>query len=223
MTPTDISVVIPVLNEEDEIAMAIESAFAAGAREVIVVDGGSQDRSVRIATESRATKIVRSIPGRGIQLNSGAFVAESEFVLFLHADNRLSESCLKQILQHPDCTWGAFRQRIDSNRLIFRFIEWGNSLRVTWSQKPFGDQAIFVRRSVFKREGGFAEIPLMEDVEFSKRMGKVAKPLLLDGPLSISSRRWQKHGVIRQTLRNWSLQIQFAFGASPEKLKRRYV
>jgi rSAM/selenodomain-associated transferase 2 len=222
MTPADISVVIPTINEVATIAAAIDSAFAAGACEVIVVDGGSSDQTIDVATRAGATKLVRSLPGRGIQLNSGAFVAEHEFLLFLHADNRLSEACLRQICQQPDCTWGAFRQRIDSSRPVFRILEAGNAWRVQYRRRPFGDQAIFVRRAIFKREGGFPEIPLMEDVEFSRRLSKIAKPLLLDGPLTVSARRWETNGVVRQTLRNWSLQVQFACGVSPEKLKRRY-
>jgi hypothetical protein len=87
---------------------------------------------------------------------------------------------------------------------------------------PFGDQAIFVRRSVFIERGGFEEIPLMEDVEFSKRMRRIAPPILLEGPVVISARRWETHGVVRQTLRNWSIQLSYALGTNPESLKHRY-
>lgn len=222
MTPADFSVVIPTLNEATEITAAIESAFAAGAGEVILSDGGSEDETLQLAKQAGVSKIVRSIPGRGIQLNSGAFVAQSDFLLFLHADNRLPPDCLQQICEYPDCTWGAFRQRIDSNRRIFRFIEFGNDLRVKYQARPFGDQAIFVRRSVFKEIGGFAEIPLMEDVEIAARLRKVSWPLLLPGPITISARRWESKGVIRQTFLNWWLQVQFACGVSPEKLRKQY-
>jgi hypothetical protein len=129
---------------------------------------------------------------------------------------------LEQICEHPHATWGAFRQSIDSPRKIYRAIELGNALRVRYRSMPLGDQAIFIRRSSFNEQGGFAEIPLMEDVELGKRLRKLARPLLLEGPLIISPRRWEKHGVLRQTLRNWSIQFAYALGASPESLRRRY-
>lgn len=222
MTPADISVVIPAINEESAVSGAIRSAQRAGAVEVIVADGGSSDDTVAVAAKAGASKIVRALPGRGIQLNSGALMAQREVVLFLHADNQLGEDCLHQICRYPDLTWGAFRQRIDSPRFVFRVIESGNALRVKYLRKPFGDQAIFVRREVFKQQGGFDEIPLMEDVDFSKRLRAIAKPLLLDGPLTISARRWERYGPVRQTLRNWSIQVSYRMGVPAEKLKRRY-
>ena len=222
MTPEDVSIVIPTLNEQDSIGACIQSAFAAGANEVIVSDGGSQDETTTRATEAGATKIIRSLPGRGTQLNSGATFASKEFVLFLHADNLLGADCLQQICAVQDGTWGAFHQRIDSPRFVFRLLELGNGLRVKLRSVPFGDQAIFVRRSVYKQQGGFDEIPLMEDVRFSKLMRRVAPAKLLSGPVTISSRRWEKTGVVRQTLRNWKIQVAYACGVSPERLKQWY-
>lgn len=222
MNPGDISVVIPALNEEDAIGCCIQSAFAAGAVEVIVADGGSQDATEIRAAEAGATKVIRSLPGRGTQLNSGATFASKDYVLFLHADNLLGESCLRQICELSDPVWGAFRQRVDSPRFAFRLLEWGNNLRVKWRGVPFGDQAIFVHRRVYKAQGGFDEIPLMEDVRFSKLMRKVSRPILLDGPITICPRRWQKHGVVRQTLQNWRIQVAHAVGVSPERLREWY-
>lgn len=222
MSPADISVIIPTINEETAVAKAVFSALAAGAREVIVADGGSEDSTIDVATACGASRIERSRPGRGIQMNAGASAAAGEFVLFLHADNELGQDCLTQITTHPNATWGAFRQRIDSSRSAFRLIEQGNSLRVKYRCMPFGDQGIFVRRTVFDDQGGFAEFPLMEDVELSIRLRRIARPILLDGPLTVSARRWEKHGVVRQTVRNWSIQLAYACGRSPEALKRRY-
>lgn len=222
MTPADVSIVIPTIDEEAMVGKAISSAMAAGAREVIVADGGSRDATIEAAMAAGASQIVRSQPGRGTQLNAGASAAEGDFVLFLHADNELSADCLTKITGHSNVTWGAFRQRIDSPRSVFRLIEWGNAMRVRLRHLPFGDQAIFVRRNVFWAHGGFAEIPLMEDVEFSRRLRKVAAPTLVDARLTVSARRWEEHGVVRQTLRNWSIQLSYAVGKSPQDLKRRY-
>ena len=222
MSPSDISVIIPAINEEETIHRSIRSAFSAGAVDVIVADGGSQDRTLGVAAELGVSKIVRSLPGRGIQMNSGALVADREILLFLHADNELGSECLRQICEQPCALWGAFRQRIDSPKILYRTLEYGNACRVRFRRMPFGDQAIFVRSCDFKRMGGFAEVPLMEDVDLSQRLRKIARPILLDGPVTISPRRWEEHGIVRQTLRNWSIQWSYLLGASPEDLRHRY-
>jgi len=224
MRNVKISVVIPTLNEETEIGLAIQSAWEAGAGEVIVVDGGSRDTTVLEATKSGATKIVHSLPGRGVQLNAGAALVNPlhDVILFLHADNRLAKGCLQQIGDAKDVVWGAFRQRIDSDQFIFRLIEIGNALRVSLRRVPFGDQAVFVLREEFERQGGFEEIPLMEDVAFALKMRRRAKPKLLVGPLTVNCRRWRKRGAILQTLQNWCLQLAFRFGVKPQVLRDWY-
>lgn len=192
-----------------------------------MADSGSQDDTVEQATRAGANTIVRSLPGRGTQQNSGAMLASASWLLFLHADNRLAPDSLTQISNHPKiqnatALWGAFQHQIDSPKRIYRAIEWGNAARVRWRSVAFGDQGIFVRRDVFKRIGGFDDIPLMEDVRISRKLRKQSKPLLLPGPLQISSRRWEHNGPIRQTLINWRLQLAHAVGTRPEELARRY-
>jgi len=222
MKPSQISVVIPTLDEEAVVGDAVRSALAAGATEVIVCDGGSRDQTIREATTAGASKIIRSLPGRGIQLNAGAVFASREVVLFLHADCRLSEAALLQICELPDSLWGAFVQQIEADRFGYRLLEKGNALRVKYRSLPFGDQAIFVRRNVYKEQGGFEEIPLMEDLAFSKRMRKIAKPVLLPGPVTMSPRHWKKRGILRQTAFNFWLQLSYASGVTPERLAKRY-
>ncbi len=220
--PSDVSVIIPTLNEQECVAAAIRSAQAAGAGETIISDGGSIDETQAAAMDAGATKFVRSLPGRGTQLASGLSVAAGDVLLFLHADNLLGKDCLNQICQLDEFVWGAFRQQIDSPQRIYRAIEFGNAARVRWRQMAFGDQAIFVDRKVLMTHGGVAEIPLMEDVDLSRRLRKLARPVLLDGPVQISSRRWEQTGVFRQTIRNWTLQLRYAGGASAESLVDRY-
>jgi rSAM/selenodomain-associated transferase 2 len=224
MTPARVSVVIPAINEEAMIGRAIESARRAGAGEIIVVDGGSQDQTWDVALQSGANKLVRSLPGRGIQLNSGAWMVNpsQEWIVFLHADNLLDENCLQQICDQPAAVWGAFQQRIDAAGWIYRWIEGGNSLRVRLRGVPFGDQAVFVRRTKLHQGGGFDEIPLMEDVAFAKRMRRMARPILLPGPVTVSSRRWSRRGPVRQTLLNWWIQVAYALGVSPQRLRQWY-
>jgi rSAM/selenodomain-associated transferase 2 len=222
MTPADITVVIPTLNEAQSIANSVHSAIAAGATEIIVSDGGSSDRTLEIASEAGASKIVRSLAGRGVQMNSGAHLAKKHFILFLHADNQLSGQALEQICVHENAVWGAFRQRIDSPKKIYRFIEWGNTCRVQWRGMAFGDQGFFVRRALFKELGGFAEMPLMEDVEMSQRLRRIEKPAVLNGPLIVNARRWEKQGLLRQTLMNWQIQFAYFRGVPADQLARKY-
>ena len=118
--------------------------------------------------------------------------------------------------------WGAFHQRIDSSQWIYRIIEWGNAARVRHRCIAMGDQAVFAHRESLMNCGGIKKIPLMEDVELSKRLRDVSKPVLLSSPVVISARRWEETGVIRQTLRNWWLQRRFAQGEPAEQLAKHY-
>ncbi|TWU64803.1 TIGR04283 family arsenosugar biosynthesis glycosyltransferase [Crateriforma conspicua] len=223
MKPDEISIVIPALNEADHIAPCIDSALAAGATEIIVSDGGSTDATASIARQSGAGHVIRSLPGRGIQMNSGSVFARGKAILFLHADSRLGNDTLDQICRLDDeWVWGACRQRIESSERIYRWIESGNAARVRWMSMAFGDQAIFVRRNVFKSVGGFSESPLMEDVELSRRLRSRGRPKLIDGPVITSARRWQNRGPVRQTLLNWRIQIAYKLGVAPETLADWY-
>jgi hypothetical protein len=145
--------------------------------------------------------------------------------LFLHADCRLAPAGLDQIvaaLADVRCVGGCFRQRIDAEGWFFRWLERGNALRVRWCGLAYGDQAIFVRRDVFERLGGFSPIDLMEDLYFSKRLRRAGRVALLDGPLHVSARRWQQQGVVRQTACNWCLTALAHLGVSPNRLARFY-
>ncbi|QEG42236.1 TIGR04283 family arsenosugar biosynthesis glycosyltransferase [Roseimaritima ulvae] len=221
----EISVVIPAINEAEGIAAAVDSASSQGAMEVLVVDGGSQDDTVRRA-QAAGARVVTSPSGRARQQNAGAALASGQVLLFLHADNRLGPHCLEQIREaferRPQAWGGAFRHRIDAPQWLFRCIEWGDAMRVRWRGLPFGDQGLFIRREAFEQVGGFPDEPLMEDLLLARRMRRTAWPLLLPGPVWSSPRRWQRHGVVRQTVRNWSLQVAHACGCSPDRLAAYY-
>lgn len=224
MTPADITVVIPALNESDAIHRTVRSAFAGGAGEVIVVDGGSRDGTAAAARDDGA-RVVECSAGRGRQLAAGAAAARGEMLLFLHADNWLSPGCLQQLVASvagdAQC-WGAFRQRIDAPQFCYRWLEVGNAARVRLVGLPFGDQALFVPRALYEKVGGFPDEPLMEDVILARRLRRLRRPVLLPGPLHVSPRRWQRHGVVRQTVRNWTIQLAFRLGVSPRRLVSYY-
>jgi rSAM/selenodomain-associated transferase 2 len=219
-----VSIVIPVINEAPRVEIAIERAWQAGADEVLVVDGGSHDETAAIASGSRCD-LLRSDPGRSIQQNTGAEAATGDVLTFLHADNWLEPGAIDQIRQavlDPKVCCGAFHQVIEADGLLYRLLEQGNALRAKRRGLPYGDQGIFVRRQTFEQLGGFPNQPLMEDLIFMRRARRMTRPILLPGPLHVDARRWQRHGVIRQTLRNWCLIAAYHLGASPARLAHFY-
>jgi rSAM/selenodomain-associated transferase 2 len=221
----DVSVVIPVLNEAALLGSTIARTWRAGATEILVVDGGSLDGTPAIARAAGARVLVSERPGRGMQQRLGAIEARGEALLFLHADTWLEEHGIEQIrrvFRSSQVHYGAFRQRITARGIAYRALEIGNAARVRGMRVAYGDQGIFVRRATLERIGGYPDLPLMEDVEVSRRLRCHGRPALLPGPLHVSARRWQRVGAVRQTLRNWRLLLRYRLGASPADLARAY-
>lgn len=222
--PREISVVVPTLNEAPEIARSVHRAFAAGAAQVLVADGGSSDGTAELARQAGA-EVVVAPRGRAAQMNAAAGRARGEVLVFLHADTWLPDGALGQVdeaLADRRVVGGAFRQRIDAPGMVWRLLERGNALRAGWLRLPYGDQGLFVRTGEFAAIGGFAPIALMEDVDFARRLRRRGRMVLVDGPLVVSPRRWRRHGVLRQTLRNWCLLAAWHAGVSPQRLARYY-
>jgi rSAM/selenodomain-associated transferase 2 len=219
-TSGTVSVIIPSLNEALRIGDAVQSAWSAGAAEVIVVDGDSCDETVEMARRNQA-QVLYSSRGRGPQLQAGALAAHGSILLFLHADLRLPRNAIDQIqraVKQDRIVCGAFRQNIDAPGFRFRLLEFGNLLRARWLQLPYGDQGLFVRRDAFIAVGGFPSIPLMEDVALMRKLKRHHRPRVLPGPVTVDPRRWRKHGVIRQTVRNQLLLWSYLGGIPPERL-----
>lgn len=219
-----LSVIIPALNEEVNIARAIERARALYPHEVLIADGGSSDRTASIARELPC-RVIAAPRGRARQQNAAAAQATGDVLLFLHADSWLAPEGAAQIeraLRSPKIPGGVFWHRFDSPRFGFRLIELGDALRACSTRIGFGDQGIFLRRSVFEKLGGFPDVPLMEDVLLMRRLRDVGRLAFLPGPLRTSARRHEKHGLIRQTVRNWCLLSAERLGVSTQRLASLY-
>jgi rSAM/selenodomain-associated transferase 2 len=220
----DFSVVIPALNEAASIRRAARSAWEAGALEVIVADGGSDDETANLAAKENC-RVVRAPRGRARQQNAGAAIATGDVLLFLHADSALGPQVGAQLanaFSHSRVLSSALQQRIEARGLAYRLLERGNAERVRWLGLPYGDQAICVRRSVFEELAGFPDVPLLEDLLMMRQLRRRSWPVLLPGPVFVSPRRWQRHGLVRQTLRNWGILARYACGISPDRLAELY-
>ncbi len=219
-----LSFVIPVLNEGRRIKGLLDRLRAGFPQaERIVVDGGSVDDSVAQALPG-ATALLMTAAGRAAQMNLGAQTARGEYLLFLHADTLplFSGDALATALSARPA-WGFFAVCLDGRRAVFRVIERGISWRSRATGIGTGDQLLFVRRDMFEAAGGYAAIPLMEDVELSTRLRRQHWPLVPRGlRVQTASRRWEQHGVARTVVQMWRLRLAFALGASPERLWRQY-
>jgi rSAM/selenodomain-associated transferase 2 len=224
----EISIILPVLNEADRINAAIghlQALEASGKTEIIVVDGDPSGSTIREVGD-RDVKTATSARGRAIQMNCGAALASGSVLIFLHADTMLPAdaiSLVRTTLRDPRVQAGAFGLGIASDRPIFRITERYVAIRTRLTRVPFGDQAIFIRRSYFDSLGGFREIPLMEDVDLMKRIRTRGDRIsIIPAQVRTSARRWEREGILACTFRNWALQLAFALGVKPERLARWY-
>lgn len=219
-----VSVIVPTLDEEGQIEETLRRARGGGADEIIVVDGGSTDRTTEIA-HARADRVLRAPRGRAVQMNAGAAAAAGDILLFLHADTSLPEDFSSAVRQAVDA--GAIGGRFDVLLMpgspLLRLVGGLMNLRSRWSGIATGDQAIFVRRDVFESLGGYAGIPLMEDIDLSRRLKRAGRLALLRQRVTTSSRRWQRHGTLRTILLMWTLRSLYFLGVRPERLQRAYV
>lgn len=222
---TAVSIIVPVLNESASIVPSLErlSVMRDAGAEVIVVDGGSDDDTVALATSS-CDRVVGSDRGRALQMNRGAAEASGELLLFLHADTVLPEradQALETFLA-SDSAWGRFDVRLSGSRPLFRLIAFMMNQRSRLTGIATGDQAIFVRRSLFEEQGGYRDLPLMEDVELCRRLRRVSRPFCIRAPVVTDSRRWEQLGPWRTIVLMWRLRWRYWRGEDPAELARAY-
>lgn len=215
--------IIPTLDEAERIAAAVESAFAAGASEVIVSDGGSRDATVEIAKRSGA-RVVTSERTRARQLDAAARDATHETILFLHADTVLPEGAIHHVetALARGAVFGGFRIAFLEPGLRLRYVAFMINLRTRITREPWGDQAQFVARDTFLRLGGYGTAPIMEDYDLARRMRRAGPVAILPVAVQTSGRRFLQNGVLRTSLMNWTLITAWHLGVSPERLARWY-
>jgi len=216
-----ISVIIPALNEADEIEAAIDSVrLQSEPHEIIVVDGGSEDATPALAR--RHARIITSTRGRARQMNRGATAAHGDILLFLHADSTLPPGGLTLIRAAiaDGAESGAFRLAFDSRNPLLLF--YSSFTRLPFSMLCFGDRGIFTRRDVFKEIGGYPDIPLFEDLELVRMLNDRRRFAFLADHVTTSARRFVKHGYLRQQLRNTYLWLHYVAGTNPRDLAHLY-
>ena len=222
-SPLVLSIIIPVLNEAEEIENLLLSLQPIRGRnsELIVVDGGSSDATLERAA-GLCDQLLESPAGRAKQMNCGAAMAQGDQLLFLHADTRLPLALIRGDMKIPREGWGFFPVSLSGEHWQLRWVEEGINWRSVVTSVATGDQAIFCNRALFAQVQGYPDIVLMEDVLISKRLKKLCKPELLDERVLTSSRRWEANGIFRTVVTMWWLRFVFWLGCKPETVARQY-
>jgi rSAM/selenodomain-associated transferase 2 len=220
-----LSIIVPMINEAALITESLKalSELRVRGHEVIVVDGGSQDGTAALCLDL-VDSVIHAPRGRALQMNAGAAQARGEVLLFLHADTALpmhaDASLLKALASGAD--WGRFDVAISGRSLMLPVIATLINWRSRWTGLATGDQAIFVKRDLFEKLGGFPNQLLMEDIELSHRLRNISKPACLSDKVITSGRRWEARGVWSTILLMWWLRLRYSLGASPDVLAKVY-
>jgi rSAM/selenodomain-associated transferase 2 len=224
-----LSIIVPVLNETGIIQRTVAHLREVSGdvpTEIIIVDGDPGGSTISGIAHSDTVKTITSPCGRGPQMNAGAKAASGAILLFVHADTRLPADGIKAVAaacSAPQIAGGAFFLGIDNKKRIYRWIETWANFRSALAKIPYGDQAIFIRKSVFARIGGYAEIPIMEDLDMMRRLKKGGYTIsLIKKPVRTSARRWETQGLVYCIVRNNLLSGLFYAGVDASVLKRFY-
>jgi len=225
-----ISVIIPILNEGEGLANFLQklSLFTGSDIELIFVDGGSQDDSLKQLEQFKKAntnvQISFSSKGRAVQMNRGAALAKGELLLFLHADSYLPLTAQNDLglFYKSGHQWGRFDVKLNNSQWPFKIISWFINQRSRLTGISTGDQGIFVRRKIFDLLGGFPEQPLMEDVQLCIQLKIIGKPYRIKNALLSSARKWEQEGIVSTVWLMWKLRAAYARGVSPEILVKQY-
>ena len=221
-----LSVVIPALDEAANLTRLLpDLERACPGAEVLVVDGGSRDGTAAVVAGRPGARLLAGARGRARQMNAGARAAAGDVLLFLHADTRLPDgaaSAIEGALVDPSVVGGRFDVRFDSSRHLMKMVAWFMNARSRATSICTGDQAIFVRRSAFEAVGGYPDIPLMEDIELSRRLKARGRLAALRARVTTSARKWEREGPLRTIGLMWTLRLLHFLGVAPARLHRWY-
>jgi rSAM/selenodomain-associated transferase 2 len=221
-----LSIVVPALNEAANLARLLpDLARDCPGAEIVVVDGGSDDGTPEVVARHLGVRLLASARGRARQMNRGARAAGGDTLLFLHADTRLpagATGAMEDALGDPGVVGGRFDVRFDNARALFRVVAWFMNARSRLSAICTGDQAIFVRRGDFEAIGGYPDVPLMEDIELSRRLKRRGRLAALRPRVTTSARKWEREGPLRTIGLMWALRFLYFCGVSPHRLHRWY-
>ena len=233
---TTVSVIIPILNEANNLPALLKHILILNPtpQQVILVDGGSTDSSIKTVQAfinnlpfnislTIKWQVIESVAGRAVQMNTGAAVATGDILLFLHADTQLPNDAIKKITQAiKQADWGRFDVCLDSRNPMLGIVSQMMNSRSRLTGIATGDQAIFIKKSLFEQIKGYPEQPLMEDIELCKSLKGIAKPACLRSKVITSARRWQQHGTWRTILLMWQLRFDYWRGVSTDSIRERY-
>ena len=225
MSLAQISIIIPVLNEAEIIQKTLLKLKKDLDIEIIVVDGGSKDNTIELAKALDVKVISYLATGRGEQMNLGAAQAKGDILLFLHIDTHLPkgyQAMIREALSYPKTIAGAFELKINGQERSLRLVEKMVNWRSHFLSLPYGDQAIFLKASIFQEIGGFPDLPIMEDFELIRQLKHQGEIAIVPAAVLTSGRRWQKLGIFKTTLINQLIIIGYFLGISPKQLKHLY-
>ncbi len=221
-----LSIIMPVLNEEailEDHLIRLKKQCEAHKCELLIVDGGSRDRTLAIA--ERYGRVIHAARGRAVQMNAGAQAADGDVLLFLHADTQLPPDAfqaIEQALQPPDVVGGAFQICFNCEQWPYRLVAFATNLRSRLRKSFTGDQAYFIRASSFQAVGGYPDQPLMEDLEIIRQLKTIGNFILLPQYVTTSARRHSRLGLLPSVLFMWYLRVLYTSGTSPARLQRMY-
>ena len=221
-----ISIIIPTYNESQHLPLLLSDlSISKEEAEIIIVDCNSKDKTKEIG-QLYGSKIYKSKKkNRGLQLNIGAKKATGNWFIFLHADSRLKQGWLKKVkkeIRYNENFVCFFKFKIDNEKIIYRFLEIVVNLRSYIFNDPYGDQGLLINRQTYFKNKGYRKIPLMEDLDFIKRLKNKIPLKMLTIPIYTSSRKWEKTNIIFQALKNWSYRKRWLKGESIKSLYSDY-
>ena len=223
-----LSVVVPVLNEARHLPFLLADLQRwPDALQIVVVDGGSTDKTIQVAQQGGAQVVQSPVQGRGQQLQRGLQLSQHSWLMVLHADSRLSQHWVDHVQRVLSMALGrqqawAFDFRVDQRRPMLKLLEWCVALRSRWGQMPYGDQGLLIHRSLYERVGGYRSLALMEDVDLIQRLQQISRIGALGCALTTSSRRWSRRSVLNQAWKNAQLRRRWRNGVNAQQLVQTY-